>query len=313
MEEGLADAADALYALPPAEFTGARDAMAKQLRPADPALAAAVKALRRPSLAAWVVNLLVRREADQVGQVLAVGASLREAQANLDGEQLRALTRQRRQLTAAMTSQARRLAAEHGLRVTAAVAEQVEATLTAAMLDRAAGDAVSSGLLVAPLAPTGLAGADLEAALAVPSAAGRRPAALGPPGEPPAAGGGPTSLRAVHTRDDEADSARAAAREARRAAEKRVAEARAAAARADSELAEATRRVARLQAVRLQLGSEIDELSRRIADLEARAEATEEELAEAEEDHAAADRRAAGAAEEQAAAAAALSALGESR
>ena len=58
------------------------------------------------------------------------------------------LTRQRRQLTAAVTAQARGLAAEHGQRVTQAVADQVEATLTAAMVDPAAAAAVRTGLLV---------------------------------------------------------------------------------------------------------------------------------------------------------------------
>jgi hypothetical protein len=47
-----------------------------------------VKALRKPSVAAWVVNLLVRREAEQVEQVLGVGEALREAQAGMSGEEL---------------------------------------------------------------------------------------------------------------------------------------------------------------------------------------------------------------------------------
>ena len=73
-----------------------------------------MKALRKPSLAAWVVNLLVRREAEQVEQVLSMGAALREAQAAMSGDQLRELTRQRRQLTAVVTQQARSLAARPG-------------------------------------------------------------------------------------------------------------------------------------------------------------------------------------------------------
>ena len=87
-EPDLLTIADALYAGPLGEFTPTRDARAKELK-ADKALAAAVKGLRKPSLAAWVVNLLVRREAEQVAQVLTVGEALREAQATLDGEELR--------------------------------------------------------------------------------------------------------------------------------------------------------------------------------------------------------------------------------
>ena len=52
---------------------------------------------KKPSTAAWAVNQLVRHETEQVDQVLAVGEALREAQRTLDGEELRALTRQRRQ------------------------------------------------------------------------------------------------------------------------------------------------------------------------------------------------------------------------
>ena len=56
----LLAAADRLYGLTLAEFTPARDALVKEHR-GDKELAARLKALKKPSLAAWVVNLLVRR------------------------------------------------------------------------------------------------------------------------------------------------------------------------------------------------------------------------------------------------------------
>ncbi|MBV9822704.1 MAG: hypothetical protein JO144_10735, partial [Actinobacteria bacterium] len=71
MADDLVEIADDLYALSLAEFTPARDAKAKELKGSD--LAKQVKALKKPSLAAWVVNLLVRRETEQVEQVLQVG------------------------------------------------------------------------------------------------------------------------------------------------------------------------------------------------------------------------------------------------
>ncbi|WP_278256204.1 hypothetical protein [Nocardioides convexus] len=50
-----------------------------------------MKALRKPSTAAWVLNLLVRREGAQVDQVLNVGAALRQAQQAMSaGEPARA-------------------------------------------------------------------------------------------------------------------------------------------------------------------------------------------------------------------------------
>ena len=172
MSDRLLEVADGLYALALAEFTPARDARAKELKGEDRELSAQVKALRKPSLAAWVVNLLVRRETGQVEQVLAVGEALREAQQSMSGEELRALTRQRRQLTAAVTTRARALASEHGVKVTPAVADQVEATLTAAMIDPGCARAVRSGQLVAALAATGVGDVDLAGAVATPDALG---------------------------------------------------------------------------------------------------------------------------------------------
>jgi len=280
----LLEIADELYSLPLSEFTPARDARAKELKGTP--LAARVKALRKPSTAAWVVDLLVRREGAQVDQVLSVGAALREAQAAMSAGELRALTKQRRQVTAAVTTQARRIAAEEGLRVTEAVAEQVEATLTAAMVDAECGRAVRSGLLVSALRTTGVEPMDadeLAFAVAVPEALGFQAT----PREAPRPG--PPDLRVVPDPDREAK-ARAAAQERLDAATEEYDAARAAHEEADAE-------VERLNARALQLQAEIDELRRRLADLEEQSDELDEEVAEAEEvrDGAAAELRAASA------------------
>ncbi|MCR1781658.1 hypothetical protein KVF89_03850 [Nocardioides carbamazepini] len=293
----LLEIADELYALPLAEFTPARDARVKELKGTP--LAAQVKALRKPSTAAWVVNLLVRREAAQIDQVLSVGAALREAQEAMSAGELRALTRQRRQVTAAVTTQARRIAAEEGLRVTEAVAEQVEAALTAAMVDAECGRAVRSGLLVSGLRTTGIEpmdADDLASAVAVPAALGFSAT----PREAPRPG--PPDLHLVPD-PDRAAKAIAAAEERLAAAEEEYGAARATHADASDE-------IERLSARSLQLEAETDELRRRLADLEEQSEALEEELAEAEEvrDGAAADLRTATA--ERDAAQAALDRLG---
>lgn len=266
----LLEIADELYALPLGEFTPTRDARAKELKGTP--LAAQVKALRKPSTAAWVVDLLVRREAAQVDQVLSVGAALREAQQAMSAGELRALTKQRRQVTAAVTTQARRIAAEEGLRVTEAVAEQVEATLTAAMVDAECGRAVRSGLLVSALHTTGVEpmdADDLASAVAVPEALGFSAT----PREAPRPG--PPDLHVVPD-PDKAAKAIAAAEERLDAAQEEYDAARATHDDASGE-------VERLSARSLQLEAETDELRRRLADLEEQAEALEEELAEAEE------------------------------
>ena len=265
----LLEIADELYGLAPAEFTPTRDARAKELKREDPALAQQVKALRKPSLAAWVVDQLVRRETEQVDQVIAVGAALRAAQADLDGEELRALTRQRRQLTAAVTTRARAVAAGLGQKVTPAVSDQVEATLTAAMVDEGCARAVRSGLLVAALTSTGVDAVDPAPALALPEALGF--AATARSSEP-------TARPELHVvPDPEAD------RKALAAAEQVLAEADAKRARADEALAAAVAEVEELEARSMQVQAEIDELRRRLAELETRSEEVDDELADAED------------------------------
>ena len=255
--DDLLPLADELYALPLAAFTPARDQRAKEAKDAR------IKALRKPTLAAWVVNLLVRHETEQVEQVLAVGEALREAAAGMDAAQLRELTKQRRQLTAAVTTRARAVARERGVKVTDAVADQVEATLTAAMLDPGAAQAVRSGLLVTPLAATGIDAVDAAAAVALPEALGFAAAPVS------------RELHVVPGPDPEE------AERARR--EEALAEAREALQAAQHEHEKAQAQVDRLQARALQVSAELEEARRRVATLEARAEEVDDDLAEAED------------------------------
>lgn len=267
MPDELLEIADELYALALADFTPARDAKVKELKGTD--AAPRVKAFKKPSLAAWVVNLLVRHDTEQVEQVLQVGAALREAQAAMSGDELRALTKQRRQLTAAVTTRARGLAREHGQKVTEAVADQVEATLTAAMVDEDCGAAVRSGLLVTALSATGVDAVDLDRAVALPEALGFSAPAreAAPVGKP--------DLHVVPDPDRD-EKARAAAQEALDSAEEALAEATDVLDTAAAELGE-------LEARSMQVQAEIDELKRRIAELEESADEVDEEIAEAED------------------------------
>ena len=269
MTPGLLQIADDLYARALGDFTPARDGRAKELKTAGEAeLAKAVKALKKPSLAAWVVDLFVRREADQVEQVLSMGAALRQAQAGMSGEDLRSLTRQRRQLTAAITQQARALAAEEGVRLTQAVADQVEATLTAAMIDERCGQAVRSGLLITALAATGVDDVDVGTAVALPDALGF--VAQAREAEP-------RSRPDLHVvPDPDADA------KARAAAEQALAEAEDGLVEAQGAYDDATVDVERLRARQLQLEAEIDELKRRIASLEETYDEVDDELGDVE-------------------------------
>jgi hypothetical protein len=134
----LDSVADALYALPPEEFTAARDAAAK--KSTDPQLTKAIKSLRKPTVSAHVVNQLVREHADDVDGLLAIGDALRAAMTGDKGD-VRRLTEQRRDLIGSLVS----------ADLAASVRDDVTATLEAATADPALGQAVRSGRLVKPL------------------------------------------------------------------------------------------------------------------------------------------------------------------
>ena len=64
---------DRLYSLPLAEFTPERNELAKRLRKdGDTDAAAAVKALKKPSVAAWAVNQVQRDRPDEVRELIDV-------------------------------------------------------------------------------------------------------------------------------------------------------------------------------------------------------------------------------------------------
>ena len=153
-----------LYALPPEEFTTARDAAAKQAKAAgDPAAGKELKALRRPSVAAWLVNRLAAEQGALLEQLLALGPALAEAQAAGHADDLRALGRQRRQLVEAVAGTAVSAA---GRPVAGPVRDEVVSTLEAALADPSSAEAVRSGRLVRALSYAGFGEVDLSGAVA---------------------------------------------------------------------------------------------------------------------------------------------------
>ncbi|MCF2527189.1 hypothetical protein [Yinghuangia soli] len=146
--------ADELYALSPADFTAARDTHAAQLRrDGERDLAARVAALRRPTMAAWAGNVLVRARPEEVAGVLELGAALREAHRDLDGTRLRALSAQQRALTMALARQARALTVKAGRPLSEQGVLEVRGTVQAALADPDAARAWAGGCLDHPLTP----------------------------------------------------------------------------------------------------------------------------------------------------------------
>jgi hypothetical protein len=82
----LEEELDRLYALPLNEFTAARDELAKRLRAeGERDLADDVKALRKPSVAVWIVNQLAREREMDIKRLLKAGEALGKAQASAKG------------------------------------------------------------------------------------------------------------------------------------------------------------------------------------------------------------------------------------
>ncbi|MEY9839952.1 hypothetical protein [Streptacidiphilus sp. EB103A] len=142
------EVADQLYALPPPQFTAARDTAAAQ---ADAAAAERIRSLRRPTLGAWLANLLVREHRTESQALLELGADLRAAQDGLAGERLRELTAGRRAVVGALVQQAKAAAVRAGLPVGEGPLADLEQTLTTVLADRQAAEAFAAGRLTKPL------------------------------------------------------------------------------------------------------------------------------------------------------------------
>lgn len=166
------DAVDLLFAGDPSEFVAARDALAKARRVSgDREGAAAIKALRRPSVAAWYVNVAARASLVSLREWLTLGASLREAQETLDMARVKSLSSGR----AALENRVVRDLSAHlttlGATVSASALDEVRATLRAALASADAARLVSSGRLERALTYGGFGEVDLTAAMAAMTAA----------------------------------------------------------------------------------------------------------------------------------------------
>ncbi|MET9887778.1 hypothetical protein ABZZ20_32505 [Streptomyces sp. NPDC006430] len=146
-----------LYGLRPDEFTAARDERAALARASvDPAAAKAIKALRRPALAAWCSNLLVRHRPTETAELLRLGRALRDAQRTLVADRLRELSHHQHVVISAMARDARGLAGESGHPVSEAVQHEVEQILHAVLADPATAEEWAGGRMVkVPVVPAG--------------------------------------------------------------------------------------------------------------------------------------------------------------
>jgi hypothetical protein len=134
--------------LPLEEFIGARDTLAKRLKDAGDADAAAgVKKLRKPSVVAWAVNAAAREHPKDVEGLLEAGQDLRRAQRKTlsvaGTAELRAATELRRALIQRLADAAVAAIGDRG----ATHRDAIEGTLTAASVDDELGRRLSSATL----------------------------------------------------------------------------------------------------------------------------------------------------------------------
>ncbi|MBQ1019304.1 hypothetical protein KBX71_15715 [Micromonospora sp. D93] len=264
-----------LYRTPPDRFVAARDAaVAEARRAGDPTAARELARLRRPTVAAWLVNLLAIRRPELVADLVQLADALRVAQRELRGPRLRELSAQRRAVVGALVAEVRKLAAAEPDAPPASrlPLAEVEATLNAAFSDVEVAEQVRAGRLLRAASYAGfgevprpqlrlVTGDDEEREEERPA---RRP---GPQrGRPEAA---PRTDRAAERAEQAERAAHRAARaeraRQRRALDRELAKAQADQERAEAELTEATGQERDGSAVLDGLEAELAELERRRA------------------------------------------------
>ena len=150
---------DRLYGLPLAAFTKERDAVARRLRAeGNRDAAAAIAELRKPVLAAWVVNRLARERSEDVKALVDAAAAIRAGKLEAD-ERFRAAADD-------LVRAGREVLAADGRRPTDAVLRDVATTLRAAAATEP--ELLLGGRLTEPVEATGFE--------AMAGAASRRPA-----------------------------------------------------------------------------------------------------------------------------------------
>lgn len=254
--------AAALYSAPLAEFVGSRKERASEVDDAE--LGARIRALRKPSIAAWVVNVFAQQRASQLGEALRLARELREAQEDLDAAALAKLNRDRRALTTRLAGVAAEVAASRGEKITPATREAVEQSISAAFYDPAAAAAVASGRLVRALDPS-VTATDIRDAVV-----GDLPELKAEPPQQP----------------DELH-----ARRARREAERLLAAAEKEHASAERDVAKKEAALERLRAKKKELSERAAELEAQLAKTRAEAESVDEDLPAAETERKEATKR----------------------
>ena len=152
----LATIEDELYGLPLKEFTAARDTLASDARQAgDRDLASSVRRLRKPSVAAWLTNMLVRYHGREIERLIGLGESLRSSR-SMKGDSIREASKQKTDLVGGLLRHAKAIADKANQPASEAVLRDLEGSLDAAFSDPESAATLRAGHLSATLQYSGL-------------------------------------------------------------------------------------------------------------------------------------------------------------
>lgn len=221
---------DALFRLPLAEFTSARNALAARLNKLGRAIdAKRVKSLAKPPAPAWAVNQLYWQNPKAIDELIGVTDRIRKAQTGkIKNADLRGLFNEKKRMMGGLTERASAILTAAGHAASTDAMRRVSATLEALAVWGKTEGAPQAGRLTADLDPPGfdalatvMAGTKIDSANVL-------------------------SFRARKTTEDRV-AARAHARDAVKAAEKLLRQARGDAERAQTALKKANARAAAVE------------------------------------------------------------------
>jgi hypothetical protein len=266
------DEIDRLYQLPIAEFTPERNALAKRLGAAG----APIRALEKPSLAAWAVNQLFWRKRAVFNRLIAAAGAQRTAHAKrLSGKDSDIAAAEHAHAVAlrAAVEEIRGLLAGAGEQASSATLQAVTETL------QALPGSARPGRLTKPLRPAGF---EALAGLVPATARTLRGLTPAPPPPPkPRASEDPPDPRAVKREAEARKNEEAARRRERAAVEKALREARQTARKAEAALADARRTLARAKDERQRLQDQLQFAVKKIDDAAGDVRTCEERVSKA--------------------------------
>ena len=152
----LNDEVDELYQLPLAEFTGARNALAAQLKQNGRANdASLVKSLQKPPVSAWAVNQLYWHYRDEFDELLAAGKRVHKASLAGKPADLRASLDARREALSDLADLATSLLSEAGHNPSPDTIRRITTTLEALSAQAPSADGPTLGRLSQDVDPPG--------------------------------------------------------------------------------------------------------------------------------------------------------------